>query len=117
MGSATSPSIPAQPAGRVEEIIETGLLYRPGDPVAIRVVRRPHRTLVSDDGAAVKRTGRPLGWREAGERLARDRDVNLGRNGAVSLPVVAVGPSEAVVVARIAEASLALYQTLLDLER
>ena len=116
MGSATPPTIPDHPAGRLEEVIEIGLLYRPRDPVAVRVVRRPYRIMVSDDGAAVRRAGRPRGWREAGERLARERDVNFGRGGAVSLPVVAAGPPESVVVGRIAEASLALYETLLELE-
>jgi len=116
MATPTSPTTPAQPAGRVEEIVETGLLYRPGDPVALRVVRRPYRILVSDDGGAVHRAGRPAGWREASEPLASELDVNLGRSGTVSLPVVGAGPPEAVVVNRIAEASLALYERLLELQ-
>lgn len=116
MGHATVLTSPVERAGRVEEIVETGLFYGPDDPLVLRVIRRPHRITVGDDGGAVRRAGRPPGWRESGERLSRELDVNLGRSGAVSLPVVDAGPSEAVVVRRIAAASLALYQTLLELD-
>jgi hypothetical protein len=34
-------------------LIDTGLEYRPGDPVRVRVVRREHRISVTDDGAAI----------------------------------------------------------------
>jgi hypothetical protein len=39
--------------GRSEMLIDTGLEYRPGDPVRVRVVRREHRISVTDDGAAI----------------------------------------------------------------
>lgn len=48
-------------------------------------------------------------------RLERELDVNVSRQGAVWLPVVAAGPSEPEVVARIAAASLAFYEDLLEL--
>ncbi len=115
MGHMTSPPVSAPAAGRVEETVDTGLCYRPGDPVVVRVVRRPHRVTISDDGAGARRAGRPAGWREAGERVARELDVNVSRTGAVSLPVVEVGPPETVVISRIAEASVALYETLLEI--
>jgi hypothetical protein len=111
----TSPPVSAPPAGRVEEIVDTGLSYRPDDPVVLRVVRRPHRITIGDDGAGARRAGRPTGWRQAAERLGRELDVNVSRDGAVSLPVVKIGPPETVVISRIAEASVALYDTLLEI--
>jgi hypothetical protein len=77
--------------------------------------RREHRVLVTDDGAAIVRAGRPPGWREAVRRVDRELVVNISQGGAVSLPVVRVGPSEQTIVRRIAEASLAFYQELLEL--
>ena len=49
-------------------------------------------------------------------RLSDEVVVNIGRDGVISLPVVRVGPPEEQIVARIAQASLALYQELLDLD-
>jgi hypothetical protein len=47
--------------------------------------------------------------------VEQDLVVNFSRGGGISLPVVAVGPSEEQVVRRIGEASRAFYQELLDL--
>jgi hypothetical protein len=100
---------------RSDTVIDTGLEYRPGDPVRVRVVRREHRVSVTDDGAAIEKAGRPPRWREAADRV-EEEDVNISRAGVVSLPVVRVGPGEQTTVRRIGEASLRLYQELLDLE-
>ncbi len=99
-----------------ETVVDVGLEYRPLDPVRVRVTRRDHRISVSDDGAAVARAGRPPGWRAAADGVSEQMVVNVSRSGIVSLPVVRVGPPEAEIVRRIAQASLALYQELLDLE-
>ncbi len=99
---------------RTEEAVTTGLAYRPGEPVRVTVTHRAQRTSVSDEGAAVQRAGKPTGWLALAERLERDRDVNITRQGVVWLPVVAAGPVEQAIVQRIAEASLALYQDLLE---
>lgn len=101
--------------GRTEALLDTGIEYRPGDPVRVRIVRREHRATVSDVGGATERAGRPRAWREVAVRLERELDVNVSRQGEVSLPVVPAGPSEPDVVARIAAASLALYEDLLEL--
>ncbi len=101
---------------RSETEIETGLEYRPGEPVLVRVVRRPHRVSVSDDGAAVEKAGHPPGWGAAAARIDRELVVNVSRRGVVSLPVVAVGPGLDAIVQRIGDASLALYQELLELQ-
>jgi hypothetical protein len=100
---------------RSQTTLETGLEYRSGEPVCVRLVHREHRVTVTDDGAAVARAGRPDGWRAAVERVLDEFDVNVSTAGVVSLPLVAAGPTEQEVVQRIGEASLALYEELLDL--
>jgi hypothetical protein len=101
---------------RSDTEVDTGLEYRPGEPVLVRVVRRPHRVSVSDDGAAVERAGHPPGWRTVAARIDRELGVNVSRHGVVRLPVVAVGPGLDAIVLRIADASLALYRELLELQ-
>jgi hypothetical protein len=100
---------------RTETEVDTGLEYRPGEPVLVRIVRRPGRISVSDDGAAVRKAGRPPGWRDAAARIDDELVVNVSRHGVVSLPVVAAGPGLEAIVQRIGDASLALYQELLEL--
>ncbi len=104
------------PGGRRERVVDIGLEYRPGDRVLIRVIQREHRTLITDDGAALDRSGRPRLWPEVADRASRRLGVNISRHGAVSLPVVPVGPPEPTVVRRIAEASVRFYDELLELE-
>jgi hypothetical protein len=101
---------------RNERVVDTGLEYVPGDGVPVRVVRREGRTSVSDGGAAIERAGRPPGWRNVAGRIEDELVVNVSRQGVVSLPVVGCGPGEEQIVRRIGEASLALYQDLLELE-
>jgi hypothetical protein len=66
--------------------------------------------------------GTPLAWAdrhgrdEIAQRLRRDLDVNVSGTGQVWLPVVAAGLPLRTVEQRIAEASLAFYQELLELE-
>jgi hypothetical protein len=100
---------------RGEDSVESSLAYGPGYPVTVRVSHREQAVTVSDEGAAIDRAGAPQGWRLAADRVASELDVNVSRHGVVSLPVVRVGPGEDVIVQRIAEASLALYQELLEL--
>jgi hypothetical protein len=100
---------------RAEYEIESSLSYTPGDPVMVSVSHREQAVTVSDEGRAIERAGAPQGWRLAADRVASELDVNVSRHGVVSLPVVRVGPGEDVIVRRIAEASLALYQELLEL--
>ena len=102
---------------RSETAFDSGLEYGPGDPIPVRVLRREHRVLVTDGGAAIEKAGRSTRWREAAQRVNSEWDVNISHAGVISLPVVPVGASEECVVRRIAEASLGLYQELLDLER
>jgi len=80
---------------RAEHEIESSLAYKPGDPVTVSVRHREQAITVSDEGSAIERAGAPQGWRLAADRV--------------------VGPGEVAIVRRIAEASLALYQELLEL--
>jgi Ankyrin repeats (3 copies) len=100
---------------RSEAIKDTGLAFRPGEPVRLRVGRREPRLTVSDGGAALALAGRPAGWRAVADRLERELDVNVSGAGAVWLPVVAAGPPLDAVEQRIAQASLTLYQELLEM--
>jgi hypothetical protein len=105
----------AEPA-RAESIVDTGLEYRPGDPVHVWVLRRERRVSVSDHGAALDKAGAAPGWERACARVHAELDVNITRAGVVWLPVVAVGPGERAVARRIGRASLILFQELLEQE-
>jgi hypothetical protein len=96
------------------EITDTGLAYRPGEPVRLRVIRRERRLPVRpDDSAALAQAGRPAGWRIVAERLERELDVDV--TGAVWVPVVAAAPPLHAIEQRIAQASLTVCQELLEL--
>ena len=97
--------------------IGTGLEYRPGEPVFVHIVRRDRRRSVSDDGAAIAKAGRVAGWRAVADWLGGEAGVNVSRQGVVSLPVVPAGPGLEAIVRRIADASLAFYQELLELRQ
>ena len=106
----------AAESARHERLIDSGLEYRRGEPVRVRVVQRGRRFLFTDDGAAVERAGRTTGWRAAAQRVVDAESLNLSRGGAVFVPSVAGGPSADSLVARVAAASLAVYQEILDLD-
>jgi hypothetical protein len=102
---------------RTEERVASGLEYLPGEPVRVRVVRRGRRIELSDEGRGLELAGRPPGWRAALERLVeREYALNLSRQGEVFVPVVGAGPGLEPLLRRVAEASLAVYQELLDYE-
>jgi hypothetical protein len=105
----------AELKGSAPEARVTAHEYRPGDPVALRITRR-RLVYVSDEGGAVARAGKPPGWRAVAERLADELVVNIGRSGAVSLPVSRGGPGFDAIVDRIARASVALFEELLELD-
>ena len=106
---------PEPAPARAESIVDTGLEYRPGDPVRVWVLCRERRVSVSDHGA-VQKAGTPPGWKRACAPVHAELDVNITRGGVVWLPVVAVGPSEEDVARRIGLASLIFFQALLELD-
>ena len=97
---------------RGEIVVDSGLAYGDGESVEIRVRKRHHRYDLDVGGRAVAKAGRSTGWldvaREAGEPM------NVGRNGAVFVPAVE-GRDLASLLVRLAEASRAVHEALLDL--
>jgi hypothetical protein len=93
-------------------VLATGLSYRSGEPVLIRVCRRDHRYDLTDEGAAVALAGRPAGFREIALRIVDQQGFNLNRRGVISVPAVA-GRDIASLVLRLAEASRRVYLSLL----
>jgi hypothetical protein len=115
-GYRTWPELKHALEARTERFIDSGLEYLPGDPVLVKVVQRGTRYLISDDGAAVARAGRPPGWREAAERGMAEDPLNLSRGGAVFVPAIGGRFPLESLVARVARLSLAVYQEILDLD-
>jgi hypothetical protein len=101
---------------RVETARETALEYRPGEHVVVTVLHRERRLSVTDRGAGLRKAGSPPGWRDVAARIVRELDVNVTRRGEIWLPVVAVGPGLESVTDRVAAASQALYQDVLELQ-
>jgi hypothetical protein len=99
-----------------ERHVDSGLEYAPGDPVLVKVRQRGRNYLVTDDGAAVDRAGRPDGWREAAQRAVDEGGLNLSRDGAVFVPAFAGRVSIDSLVERVAKLSLAVYQEVLELD-
>jgi hypothetical protein len=112
-----SSSAVALDARRAESVLDTGLEYRPEDPVRVWILHRERRVSVSDRGAALRNAGAPPDWQRACRRVYAELDVNITRAGVVWLPVVAVGPPGQEVALRIARASLIFFQELLELEQ
>ena len=78
------------------------------------VKRRERRVEVTDEGSAVALAGTPPGWREVARRIELDYIVNVSRHGVVSLPCQGCYTVEEIE-DRIARASRALYEDLLEL--
>ena len=93
---------------RDERLVDTGLEYAPGDRVVVRVVKRDGRERVSDYARAATKAGRAKVPEEIGRRVEREFVVNVSRRGEIFLPGAQFAD-------RIGQASLALYQDLLDL--
>jgi hypothetical protein len=99
-------------------VLDGGVEYVPGEQVGVRVRKRGRNYTVDDDGAAVAKAGRPAGWLEVARRVAEEENwLNVNRRG-----VVFVGAFEhrgpgwlASLALRVADASLAVYQELLEL--
>jgi hypothetical protein len=88
--------------------------YLSDRPVQVTVKRRERRVDVTDEGRAVALAGTPPGWRDVARRIEQDYCVNVSRHGAVFLPVSGPFTVEEIE-ERIAAASLALFQDLLEL--
>jgi hypothetical protein len=98
---------------RFEVVVDSGLAYGDGEPVEILVRKRLHRYLLTDQGRAVAKSGKPPGWREPAEWAAEP--MNVDRKGAVFVPAVA-GRDLNDLVVRLADASRAVHEALLVLD-
>jgi antitoxin (DNA-binding transcriptional repressor) of toxin-antitoxin stability system len=94
---------------------ETGLSYAPGRPIRVRVRRRGVRYDIDDMGGAVALAGRPPGWLEEADRVARARGWNVKRNGVVFVQAVEGRDIDALVRGT-GEASAAVLEALFALE-
>ncbi len=103
--------------GEVE--LDSGLRYGGETPVLVHASKRDRRYSFSDRGAAMEAAGSPRGWRETADRVEGEYDVNVSRRGVVFLPAVERTGSAwlASLPRRIAEASVAFYGALLELDR
>jgi hypothetical protein len=96
----------------------TELTYGGVEPVLVHVTKRERRYEFSDGGAAARLAGRAAGWREAADAIEAEYVVNVSRQGVVFLPAVERSGARwlAALPDRIAEASVALYGALLELD-
>jgi hypothetical protein len=86
--------------------------------VLVHATRREGRFSFSDRGGAAEAAGLPPGWREAADRVTEEYDVNVSRRAVVFLPATERRELSWIssLPARIAEASVAFYGALLELE-
>ncbi len=101
---------------REEVIRDTGLAYTEGEPVLVAIRRRGRRYDLRDDGRALELAGRRTGWREAAADAVGGFGLNLTRTGVVSVPAVEGGVDRDWLARPVAEASLAVYDAVLELE-
>lgn len=109
-----SPQTDREPdAGTAGRELPTELQYLPGRPVIlhVRVRRFPY---VDDGGAAAGLAGVHPVPNAILTVVAREHDVNVNRAGVVSLPVVPAGIGFESCAHRVAEASVALFEALLE---
>jgi hypothetical protein len=114
---ATIQELRASWGERGEAGVEAGISYRAGDPVLVHIRKRAHRYRIDDGGGAVERAGRPPDWLEVARQVVdAERSLNVSRTGVVFVPAVEGGMELATLATRVAEASVALYQELLDVD-
>ncbi len=105
---------------RGELILDTGLTYDGVARVRIRATKRERRYEFSDDGGAVAAAGVDPGAFSFRDSVPLgEYSVNVSRRGVVSLPGVAGSGEEwlARLPELVAQGSVALYESLLELER
>lgn len=99
-----------------EVVLDGGVAYVEGDPVQVRVRKRGHRYTIDDLGGAIRRAGQPPGWLDVARRVAEDEHwLNVTRQGVVMVPAVEGGLDLATLALRVADASAAVYQEVLEL--
>ena len=94
-------------------VIDSGLAFGDGEAVEVLVRKRLHRYVLSDQGRAVEKAGKPSGWHEAAELACLP--MNVDRQGTVFVPAVEGRDLEDLVV-RLADSSRAVHEALLALD-
>jgi hypothetical protein len=100
---------------RDEVVVDSGRRYTEGRPVEVRIRKRQHRFDIDDDGRAVRLAGKPPGWLPVAERVVEEFSLNVNRRGVVFVGTVYPDWVDRLA-SRIGEASLAVYEALLELE-
>jgi Ankyrin repeats (many copies) len=98
----------------IDEVRDSGLTYRPGRPVRIRVRVRGTQVDVDDMGGAVAVAGMPAGWHEVAERVVAELNWNVRRNGVVCMQAPR-GRRLAWIIDCTAEASAAMCDAILEI--
>jgi hypothetical protein len=82
------------------------------------VSRRPGWYSFSDDARAVAAAGRPSGWLPVAQRVVGELDLNVNRRGVVFVASPDWRYDEWLhsLIERVADASLAVYEALLELD-
>jgi hypothetical protein len=108
--------VPTIAEERAELSLASGLFYREAEPVLVRVRKRGGRYDLDDRGRAIPLAGKPPGWHEGAlEVVDGEFSLNVSREG-VFVPAVEGGVDLGWLAGRVAEASQALHQELLELE-
>jgi hypothetical protein len=100
---------------RDEVVVDSGRRYTEGSPVEVRIRKRQHVYDIDDDGRAVRLTGQPPGWLPVAEDVVEEFSLNVNRRGVVFVGTVYPDWVDRLA-ARTAEASLAVYEALLEFE-
>jgi hypothetical protein len=98
----------------VSELVDTGGVYREGEPVRVRIRKRGSRYHIDDDGRAVSLARRPRGWLTVAEQVVEEDALNVNRRGVVFV-IAGEGRDVEALVRRVAERSVAVYEELLEL--
>jgi len=94
------------------------LTYDGFEPVQVTARTREGWVYFSDEGRGVDAAGRPAGWLPAAQRVVRELDLNVNRRGVVfvSSPLSRPLPWRRSLERRVADASIAVYEALLELD-
>jgi hypothetical protein len=93
--------------------LNTGLSYRPGHPVSIRVRKRGSRYDITDGATAVSLAGHPDAWLATASDTAARTGMNVNRRGVVFVTGFEQRDLADLVV-RLAECSRLVYVSLLE---
>lgn len=100
---------------RGEIVLDYDRRYTEGAPVEVFVTKRKQTYDLTDRGNPVRLAGKPRGWLDVAERVVEEFSLNVNRRGVVFVGTVYpdwVDP----LASRIADASLAVYEALLELD-